>query len=110
MCHSHRDECVARTVTDVSLGCCVTQIYVSEPDEAGKYAGWHMADPTLPGEGPVPTKAIYNLVEGYNFNSTDIIGDVHSTIAYFLVNCTQAVDDKKATANTTTCPIQQTLS
>lgn len=67
--------------------------------ESRKYDGWHAADPTLPGGGPSPVRAIHDLHEGYQYDTTEMIGDIHCTVVMKLVKCSPEVDARKVRAN-----------
>jgi len=86
------------------------EIYVSSNEEKEEYSGWHACDPTLPGNGPTPQRAIFNLDEEVAWGSSDFISDLHSTVVMKLVQCIPEVDAKKLPANTTTCPEVSTIS
>lgn len=87
-----------------------SEVYFNEPEkERAEFGGWHVVDPTLPGEGPASVRAIHDLVENVDYNVTDMIGDLHSTRVYKLVKCSPEVDAHKLPANATTCPEVKTL-
>eukprot|EP01134_Creolimax_fragrantissima_P002403 CFRG2403T1 len=58
-----------------------------------KYSGWQVIDGTPGGSGPAPIKAIHDLDDNAEFNTTILISCVHATLREFLVdNCTKPLD------------------
>eukprot|EP01134_Creolimax_fragrantissima_P001045 CFRG1045T1 len=62
------------------------------------YSGWQNEDGTPPGLGPASLKATLLIEDSRQFNVSDLISTVHSTLRDFLVTCTKA--DEYSSVNT----------